>query len=302
MLASVMPILIGVSQVEQSGGWTSPIVLALIGVGAVLMVGLILREKVAPEPILPPRLFVNSVFSTSSIISFLMSMVMIAVTILLPLNYQLVAGASAREAGLRLIPLTVCIVVGAFFSGQWVSRTGCYKRLPVVGSIMMACICLAIALVDLARSLAFDLAATALLGVSLGLQLPTVLVALQNGLDARDVGVGTACVTFFRSMGGAFGVALLSTVLIASLNAGANAVPGHEALGATPGLALLHLHEGATIPSELSGALVQAIRRAFSNVFMTAAIISVGAAMACLGLKEVPLRGRESLQPTFAPE
>ena len=119
-------------------------------------------------------------------------------------------------------------------------------------------------------------------------------ITVQNALDRRDIGVGMSCMMFFRLMGGAFGVALLSTVLISGLNAGALAVPGHEVLGSDPGIALFHLDErsGELTPALLH-ALAASIQRAFSHLFIVAAVIAALSTACALGLKEVPLRGRE---------
>ena len=130
--------------------------------------------------------------------------------------------------------------------------------------------------------------------MSFGFQLSPMTVTVQNALDWRDTGIGMSCMMFFRLMGGAFGVAFLSTVLISQLDAGALAVPGHEALGAHPGLALFHLHEhdGALSPAMLQ-ALSSSIRGAFSHLFLVTAVIAAFTVIGALALKEVPLRGRE---------
>ena len=119
-------------------------------------------------------------------------------------------------------------------------------------------------------------------------------VTVQNALDCRDTGIGMSCMMFFRLMGGAFGVALLSTVLIGPLNAGALAVPGHEVLGDDPGLALFHLDErGAALSPLLLEALSSSIRRAFSHLFLVTAVIASFTVIGALALKEVPLRGSD---------
>jgi EmrB/QacA subfamily drug resistance transporter len=294
ILAATTPLLIGVSRVEAAGGWTSPGTLAALALGLVFVVALILREAAAPEPMLPLRLFKNPIFSVASLISFLNSMVMVAVTILVPINYQLVAGASAKAAGFRLIALTAGTVLGSFIAGQLVSRTGRYRVFPIVGTSMMTLACLAIAALGLGRDLGFDLAATGALGLSFGCQLSPMTVTVQNALDWRDTGIGMSCLMFFRLMGGAFGVALLSTVLIAGLDAGALAVPGHEILGPDPGIALFHLDEASRgLPPALLGALASTIAHAFRHMFLIAAAIGAVTVIGAVSLREVPLRGRE---------
>jgi EmrB/QacA subfamily drug resistance transporter len=294
ILASMTPILIGVSRVEGEGGWGTLGVLGPIVLGALFIVALIARERVAPEPMLPLRLFRNSIFSVASAISFFNSMVMIALVVLVPINYQLAAGLSANEAGIRLIPMTAGTVFGSFCAGQMVSRLGRYRMFPIIGSSTTFLACLAIAYFGLGPSPVLSAALTLILGMSFGFQLSPMTVTVQNALDWRDTGIGMSCMMFFRLMGGAFGVAFLSTVLISQLDAGALAVPGHEALGAHPGLALFHLHErGAALSPLLLQALSSSIRQAFSHLFLVTAVIAAVTVIGALSLKEVPLRGSE---------
>ena len=173
------------------------------------------------------------------------------------------------------------------------TRTGRYRIFPIVGAAAMSALCLAIAFVGLGRSLSFDIAATGLLGVSFGFQLSPVMVALQNALDRRDTGIGMSGLIFFRLMGGAFGVALLSSILVAAFNAGAVAVPGHEALGANPGLALFHLEERG-LPPALLRDLADVIAGGFRAVFLVAAAIAALAALGACLLKETALRSAEA--------
>lgn len=298
ILVSTTPILIGVSRVVESGGWGTFGVLGPIGLGVLFIIALICRERVAPEPMLPLRLFRNSIFSVASLISFLNSMVMISLIVLVPIDYQLVAGASANEAGSRLIPMTAGTVFGSFLAGQLVSRLGRYRIFPITGASIMTLSCMSISFLGLGRSLPFDIVATAVLGMSFGFQLSPMTVTVQNALDWRDTGIGMSCMMFFRLMGGAFGVAFLSTILIAHLDAGALAVPGHEALGPQPGLALFHLRDrGAALPPQLLQALAVSMRQAFSSLFQVTSVIAALTVIGSLSLKEVPLRGREEATP-----
>jgi EmrB/QacA subfamily drug resistance transporter len=302
ILASATPILLGVGQAQKAGGWSSLEVIGPIALGLVLILALIMRERVAPQPMLPLHLFANHTFSVASLISFVNSGVMIALTMLVPINYQLVGAMPANQAGIRLISLTVGAVLGSFIAGQLVSRTGRYRIFPIVGTATTTVMCVLIALFGIGQGSLFDVVATTLLGLSFGFQLSPMTVVVQNALDVRDTGIGMSCLMFFRLMGGAFVVALLSAVLIGGLDAGALAVPGHEALGPEPGLALFHLDEstGALTP-ELLRTLNQAIRAAFARVFWVAAGLSACALIGAFVLKEVPLRGREEPRPSRQP-
>jgi EmrB/QacA subfamily drug resistance transporter len=293
ILASSTPILLGIGRVEQSGGWATlgvalPIALGLLGV-----VALIWRETVAAEPMLPMRLFANPIFAVACAVSALSSLVMISMIVLVPIDYRLVGQLSANEAGARLIPLTAGTALGAFIAGQLVSRTGRYRIFPIIGASAMTLACIALAIVGLGHSLRTDIPLTAILGMSFGFQFSPMPVIVQNALDPSDTGIGLSTMMFSRLMGGAFGVALLSTVLIASLGAGAASVPGHEVLGDNPGVALLHLDEqiGRMTPSLLA-ALDGTIRRAFTELFIVTAGIGFLTLIGTISLKETALRTR----------
>ncbi|MDR3516014.1 MAG: MDR family MFS transporter [Azospirillaceae bacterium] len=306
LLASVIPILIGVSQVEQLGGWQSPAVIGPVVLGLVFLALLVRQELRVVDPILPPRLFVNGIVTVASVMSFLVAMVMIPVTIMIPLDYQLARGLSAQAAGLHLTALSGMVVVGALIGGLGTGRTGHYKRFAVAGAIMMTAAAAAIAAVGLGHGLGFDLATTAVLGVGIGLQLPVAVIALQNALNPEDLGIGTSCISFFRSMGGALGVALFSTILIGRLDRLVLAVPGHEVLGADPGLALVHLDQSATtaLAPALHAAFSQVITIAFSNVFLGVTVVAGLTLLATVALREIPLRTRliaADLKPATAP-
>jgi hypothetical protein len=155
----------------------------------------------------------------------------------------------------------------------------------------MTILCGAIAAVGLGRSWPLDTLLTALLGFSFGSQMPSVMVPVQNALDLQDTGIGLSVVMFFRLIGGAFGVALLTALLVGDLNAGALALPGHDVLGPNPGIALFHLDQRESVNPALLSGLQHAIRHAFSRVYLSAAAISALTLIASFGLKEIPLRG-----------
>lgn len=293
ILAATTPILLGVTAAARSGGWLDTEVLGPVVLGLLLTAALFIWERRTPEPMLPLRLFRNPIFAVASLITFLSMAVMIALVILVPLNYQLVAGASAEDAGLRMLPITIGTVAGSFIAGQALSRIGRYRRFPIIGTVAAALLCALIAAFGLGRSLAFDIAVTALLGMAFGCQLAPVTVIVQNAVEPRDTGIGMSGLMFFRLVGGAFGVALLSTVLVLAFAAGALVVPGHEVLGNHPGLALFHLDEtGSRLTPALLMALGETIGHAFARVFAAAATILAAAAVFALMLKEIPLRER----------
>ncbi|MBV9584180.1 MAG: MFS transporter [Alphaproteobacteria bacterium] len=292
LIAATTPILLGLSAVESGGSWRDGRVVLQVVLGVLLLLMLVGWEREARAPLIPLRLFGNRIFTVASLMSFTMSMVMIALIILVPLAFELSAGLSANQAGLRLIPMTGGTVLGSYIAGQLMTRSGRYRVFPIGGAAAMTLFCAALGVFGLGHSPALDTALTVGLGLSFGFQLAPVVVPLQNALPLEDTGIGLATAMFFRLIGGALGVALLTALLMAELNAAIAAIPGHQALGADPGLSVLRMELGGTANSAMLGHLIEASRTAFAHVFLYTAAISAVTFIASFGLKEIPLRGR----------
>jgi MFS family permease len=191
---------------------------------------------------------------------------------------------------MRLIPMTGGTVLGSFIAGRLMTRSGRYRIYPIGGAGAMTLFCCALALFGLGHSVALDTVLTAGLGLSFGFQLAPVIVPVQNALPLEDTGIGLGTIMFFRLIGGAFGVALLTAMLMAELNVAIAALPGLQALGADPALALLQMALSGTASPALIAGLAEASRTAFGDVFLYAAAISAFTFLAAFGLKEIPLR------------
>jgi EmrB/QacA subfamily drug resistance transporter len=290
IIAATGPLLLALSRIESGTHWMALGVILPLAIGAIFAVLLVAWEREARSPMLPLRLFANPIFRVASFITFTQAMVMVAMIILVPLAFELMGGLSPDAAGTRLIPMTGGTVIGSYIAGRLVSHTGRYRRYPIIGAAAMTICCGAIALFGLGHSIVIDTALTAGLGLSFGFQLAPVIVPVQNALAFQDTGIGLATVMFFRLIGGAFGVALLSALLMAALNGALLALPGHQLLGPDPGLTLLHSQFGADAGASLPAGLDAAVRRAFAQVFVCAAAIAGATFIGSLWLKEIPLR------------
>jgi len=123
----------------------------------------------------------------------------------------------------------------------------------------------------------------------MGCQMNPLNVMVQNGLEIRDIGAGVGGMTFLRTLGGAFGVAAFTTFLISRLGAGAVLVPGHEMLGADPGIGLLRQDAGPFDSAQMA-AFTAVREHAFALVFVLAAGISLVGVLSTLLINEHPLR------------
>jgi len=261
IVLSCTPILIGITFIQRHGDWLSPAAWGCFALGALGLAALVAQERVASQPMLPLHLFRNGIFTASILITALASMVMMALVVLVPLFYQLVAGLSAQQAGARLIALTLGNVTGSYLAGQALTRTGRYRALPLLGTSTALATCLGIAWFGLGHSLAVDSAVMLVLGLGFGCQFSPITATIQNAVDPREGGIAVACMMFFRLMAGAFGVAVLSALLLSHLPPG-----------------------GAADPAQA--------RDAFRLVFLAAAGIAGLCLLAALRLKEIPLRDR----------
>ena len=303
LVAAVTTLLLVTSWGGVEFPWLSAPILGLAAAGILLLVVFAFRERLAREPILPLRLFGNAIFTCSSVFSFLTSMAMFGAIVYLPLFIQLVGGDSASQSGLLLIPLTGAIVVGAYTAGRIVSATGRYKLFPCFG-LALASIALALLALMTAKTSHLAMCAyMALFGVGVGFVMPVAIVSVQNAIELRDLGTGTAAVNFFRSMGGAFGVSLLGALLLAQLGARIASIPGHEALGADAALDLLHGNTGAlgALSAATHALFVVELERSFTVLFAVACAVCVLAFIAALFLKELPLRTTSALAAASKP-
>jgi EmrB/QacA subfamily drug resistance transporter len=216
----VTAVLLATAWGGTSYAWDSPEVIAaaVIGVGGVAAFGVI--ERRVPEPLLPLGLFRSRTFAVSTASALLIGGVLFGITIYVPVYVQRVLGASATGSGVVLIPLSFGWVLASMASGQLISRTGRYKAFPVIGSVLVlvGCILLAMLGKDSSR-LAVTLDLT-VVGLGMGTMFQTFVIATQNRVQMSELGVATAAIQFFRSMGGSLAVAGLGALLTAKLAGG----------------------------------------------------------------------------------
>ena len=292
IVASVCCILLVTTMGGNEYPWASTEI-ELLAAAAVVLLGLaVLQECFASEPILPPRLFFNHAFVLGNTINLLAALLMFGAIILIPLFLQMVFELQAADSGLVLIPLTCAMSICAIATGRLVARTGRYKIYPAIGVALTAVSLLLLSTVTPSSSLIYAAAVIALCGGGLGLVGPVMMVVIQNEVDFRDIGTATASISFFRSLGGSFGVALFAAVLIARLNALLVGVGGHEALGEDASVQLLRAGTQALaqVPPQLRDAVEDAMTSAFHDVFRVGAAIAVVTVIIVMMLRETPLK------------
>jgi EmrB/QacA subfamily drug resistance transporter len=292
IVAAVCCVLLVTTMGGNEYAWDSPMIAALAAAAIAFLLLAIWQERHASEPILPPRLFSNHSFAVANAINMMVSLNMMGAIILIPLFLQMVYGLKAADSGLVLIPLTCTMSFAAIFTGRLVARTGRYKVFPAIGIALMALGLALLSLVGPHTPILYTAAVITGCGIGLGFVGPVMMVVVQNDVEFRDLGTATASISFFRSMGGSFGVALFSAVLIARLNGVLATTPGHEALGSDAGIQLLRAGSEALelAPPALRGAIADAMTQAFHGVFLVGAAIGLVTFLTVLRLRETPLK------------
>ena len=198
--------------------WASvgTVLLAVLAIGA--LVAFVRVERRAAEPILPPGLFRDRVFSVTSAVGFVVGFAMFGALTYLPLYQQVVRGQSPTSSGLQLFPLMVGLLVASILSGQAIARTGRYKAFPIAGTALTVVGLLLMSGLDQSTGTVEAGAYMLVLGTGLGLVMQVLILAVQNSVSYSDLGVATSGATLFRSIGGSLGTAILGAIFSTRLN------------------------------------------------------------------------------------
>ena len=300
LVSAVSSLLMGISVYGPQDGWQTPkTLIALVG-AAILILLFLLQESRAKEPILPLALFKNHTFSVTSVMAFIIGAGMFGAIIMLPLYFQIVKGDSATSAGLKLIPFMIGIVAFSITSGKLISKHGHYKRFPIIGLALMTVGLFMLS--TLTQTTPFWRLAiyAVLVGAGLGLSMQTIVIALQNSIEFRDMGVATSANTFFRSIGATMGVALFGTIYASRLSHNIpieieklRANNPAALVGATPEKLEALKENTAVLQSftpELQAGIINAFVNSFHVVFLTSVPITIIGFFIAFMLREQPLR------------
>jgi EmrB/QacA subfamily drug resistance transporter len=309
LIVCLVPLLI-VAEQGRTWGWDSTRAVVCYAIGIVGLILFILAERAyKDDALLPLRLFRNRSFSVGSIGSIVLGAGMFGGILLLPQYLQVVHGSSPTVAGLQMIPLVAGIMTGAMGSGIAISKTGRYKAFPLVGIVLIVVALVSMSLIIDAHTSVWTLVPfMVLLGLGLGFNFQPVILAVQNAVSPREMGVATSSVTFFRQMGGTIGVAAFLSILFTRLGTEIPQQIGRAA-AANPAAAqqALQLQQAgaSSVLADTSGIqafplLVEPFNVGFANAI--ALVFLVAAAVVAVGffvlwfLPEVPLRNQSGIQ------
>jgi len=337
LAAFLVPLLLALVWGGGEYAWTSTTILGLLAASLLGLIVFLAVEMRAKEPVVPLSMFKNRTFLVAVAVTFLSSIGMFGTILYIPVFGQAVVGISATNSGFVLTPMMLGMVLASAISGQIIARTGRYRLLAFLG--------MTIATIGLImfKQLSVDTTALRLTadmfvtGAGIGITMPIFLVAVQNAFDHSKLGVVTASIPMFRSIGATVGGALFGGMMNQRLAAGlgdlandpvvaqlkaaappgtftglsANAVQGILSPQGQAGMKALVGRAPAAAQAQLSAGvdhLLAGIKFAFtdavSHLFIAAIITMAAAAIVSIALPHIPLRktNRSAAQEAAAME
>ncbi|MBI1418707.1 MAG: DHA2 family efflux MFS transporter permease subunit [Limimaricola sp.] len=277
--------------------WDSPAILGMIAVTVLATLAFVLAERFAVEPVLPLGLFRNGTFVVACLVGLVVGVAMFGSVTYMPVFLQVVKGDSPSIAGLILTPMMAGVLTTSIGSGQIISRIGRYRVFPIAGTAVMTAGLLLLATLTVDSSTLAISAYMLVLGLGLGMVMQVLILAVQNAVEYRNLGVATSGATLFRAIGGSVGVSIFGAVFAANL-AGllAHALPAGTVALSDP-VAILSL------PEAQRAVYQSAYAHALHPIFSLAALIAAFGFGMTWFLREVPLkgsRGPETIGESFA--
>lgn len=311
--------------------WNSVTIIGAYIVCALSTAAFIFVESRAKDPILPLRMFKNSIFNVICILFLLFGAAFMGAMIYIPTFAQQVLNFSATNSGIIMLPMVITLTVASVLTGQVVNKTGKYKWLTVAGLIIATGGLVSLGGLSISSDY-WDLAwRMGITGFGLGIAMPVFTLAVQNALPQSELGVATSSTQLFRSIGGTVGMAVMGSVLNNQLtsnlgnlsnekfiqianasgqgdtfsNLDINTVQGVLSQQGQSAITsqLQHLPAQAQQPAidafhHFVTTLQSALASSITHVFLVSAGIMVIAVVISFGLKEIPLKHHEGVIPT----
>ncbi|WP_020119130.1 MFS transporter [Streptomyces canus] len=267
--------------------WDSRVILGL-GAGAVASTILFLvAEHFAAEPLIPLRLFRDSVFNITALVGLVIGVALFGAAGYLPTFLQMVDGASATESGLLMLPMMAGIVGASVLAGQLISHTGRYRIWPILGSALSAVGMWLLSRLEVDTPRLHYSIWMAVLGTGIGMVMPVLVLAVQNSVRPADLGTATSANTYFRQIGGSVGAAVFGTLFAHRLaDSLQQRLPSAEGLPDPESLTPQLVHG---LPPALRDGYIRAYADAMPRIFLYLVPVLVLGLLIAFFLKEKPL-------------
>jgi EmrB/QacA subfamily drug resistance transporter len=216
IIVGVVALLLALSLGGAPYSWLSPQIIGLFIIAAIALTGFVFYELCLSgrggQPVLEPRLFKNSIFTVSTIITLTTTMALYGSIFFIPLFLQGVVGQSATNSGLVMTPLLLAAIATSILSGQLVSRLGRYKWFAITGILISIIGQFLLVRLNINSTGGEVVLGMVVLGLGLGFGMSLYTVIVQNALPTR-IGEATGALVFFRSIGGALALGLMGSLL-----------------------------------------------------------------------------------------
>jgi len=279
--------------------WDSWQIISLYIAGVVILTGFVINENYADEPVLPLRLWKNSIFTLSNISNMAVAMTMFGAIFFIPIYAQGVIGVSVTNSGAVLIPLTTSMILVSILVGRLITRTGRYKGFLLVGTIIMGLGYYLLTRLEYGSTQTDLTIAMVVTGLGLGGVLQTYTLVVQNATSRTDLGVATSLTQLSRSLGATLGTAIFGTIMASRMKSEIPKYLPSEALngsqteqfsGGSGVGAVLDPTTLAQLPPAIAIGIREGLAAAMHTVFVAGLPILAVAFLATLFIKELPLR------------
>jgi EmrB/QacA subfamily drug resistance transporter len=281
--------------------WDSIEIISLIAGTVLAAVLFVLVERKAKEPIMPLRMFKFLNFNVTTIAGLIIGIAMFGALGYLPTYLQMVTGVNATSAGLLLIPLMAGLLVTSIGSGQFVSKTGRYKALPIIGTIITAGALLLLSSMTATMPVWQICAYLAIMGVGLGMAMQILILIVQNTFPNSEVGTATASNNYFRQIGASIGSAVVGSIFVANLKHLVTTrlphVPGTPSSGGS--LNSFTPAKVQALPEAIKHIIVGAYSDALTPVFLYMVPLMLIATVLLFFVKEKPLATTIEREPVL---
>lgn len=278
--AGLTALLLGITRLGQGVSLSEVSNIALFVGALTFLLVFIVHALRAPEPIIPLSLFRIRTVVISCLMLFFVLIQLIALTILIPLQLQMLTDLGPGGAAWRIISLSLAIPLGAYIGGKLMSRLGTFKGIQLVGALLVPFALYALSVLNPVNFFALSVCLSSI-GIGLGLQLPTATVAVQNAVPVRHLGVATGVSAFSRSLGSAMGAAVLMALLLLFLTQGI----GSTDLVAADVIRILVSGNSDSAQSPTVTSLREVSALAFGRVYFWQAMLALIPVLLCLCLK-----------------
>ncbi|MFI6379931.1 MFS transporter [Streptomyces sp. NPDC050658] len=285
--------------------WGSRVILGLAAGAFVSTVLFLVAERFAAEPIIPLRLFRDSVFNITGLVGMVVGVALFGAASYLPTFLQMVDGASATESGLLMLPMMGGVVGASILAGQLISHTGRYKIYPILGGLLSVVGMWLLSRLEVDTPRLHYSIWMAVLGAGVGLVMPVLVLAVQNSVRPTDLGTATSANNYFRQIGGSVGAAIFGTLFADRLAESlADRIPAGSGLPDPESITPQLVH---ALPAPLREGYIQAYADAMPRIFLYLVPVLVLGMLIAFFLKETPLSSAASqnaptAEPTSIPQ